>query len=459
MKFAFILFLVIHFSLFSFANEENRYPKIVQIKIIQENDSIAFGTGFFIAPDTVVTNFHVIANFKQFVAKHIFFANARTGEFIPFTEIIALSAKDDLAVLRTDNYKAQSFYPIKQEAPKEESKKNLWVYSPGFLNNHFLVSRGVLNNDTEIRNTNHYGLQRGRSGSPVFLKKDHSMIGVITASSETNHLYFTPISSLRELLSRPFLSSPCVTYGCIEREKINMILQAEQGDNQAQYRLGLMYEQGDSRFPLNVKESFKWYQKASAQRHINAQFELGVLLLTHPDLHYNSTNEAFQWLYKAASKGEINAQFTLGLMYYNGHDDLDQDIKQAMHWWSIASDNNHTGARFHLALAIEKHGDPSKINKAVTLYEQASSEGHHQAALNLGNIYYYGQEDMIPKDIEKALFYWEKAYKQGSLRAPFHLGMFYHTNYDPHNSSKWFYLAKEREYCYKTRSCPTAEIQ
>jgi uncharacterized protein len=53
-------------------------------------------------------------------------------------------------------------------------------------------------------------------------------------------------------------------------------LQAEQGDANAQFKLGLMYYNGEG-VPEDDAEAVKWYRKAAEQGLAGAQFNLGVM--------------------------------------------------------------------------------------------------------------------------------------------------------------------------------------
>ncbi len=50
---------------------------------------------------------------------------------------------------------------------------------------------------------------------------------------------------------------------------------AAEGDSDAQYNLGLVYESGESR-PRNLAEAAKWYRKAAERGHVKAQIGLGA---------------------------------------------------------------------------------------------------------------------------------------------------------------------------------------
>jgi TPR repeat protein len=49
---------------------------------------------------------------------------------------------------------------------------------------------------------------------------------------------------------------------------------AEQGDAQAQYNLGIMYDNGQD-VPQDYTAAASWYRKAAEQGHAQAQFNLG----------------------------------------------------------------------------------------------------------------------------------------------------------------------------------------
>ena len=81
---------------------------------------------------------------------------------------------------------------------------------------------------------------------------------------------------------------------------------AELGDVEAQYNLGVMYDEGTS----------------VAQ-------DLG---------------KAADWYRRAAEQGFVDAQANLGMMYYQGQG-VRRDHEQAAHWLQLAADNGDTEAR------------------------------------------------------------------------------------------------------------------
>jgi TPR repeat protein len=70
---------------------------------------------------------------------------------------------------------------------------------------------------------------------------------------------------------------------------------AEAGDAESQYTIGIQYERGQFGFPQDLFEAAKWYRKAAIQGHAGAQLYLGVFLAqgqgVEPDIV-----EAYKWI-------------------------------------------------------------------------------------------------------------------------------------------------------------------
>jgi len=120
---------------------------------------------------------------------------------------------------------------------------------------------------------------------------------------------------------------------------------AESGDVEAQFNLGLMFDQGQG-VPQNYAEAIKWYRKAADQGHVDAQYLLGTMYIQGQGVPQNYT-EATMWLKKAAEQGLTDAQFILGGMYFHGQGVL-KNLQTAYVWWSIASENGDKTSKKNL---------------------------------------------------------------------------------------------------------------
>ncbi len=97
---------------------------------------------------------------------------------------------------------------------------------------------------------------------------------------------------------------------------------AEGGDPQAQFGLGLLYEQGDG-VPPDLEQAARWYERAAEGGHTLAQ--------------------AAQWYARAAGQGNAQAQFNLGVAYEHGQG-VPMDLGTAAYWYSQAANQGYVRA-------------------------------------------------------------------------------------------------------------------
>jgi len=110
---------------------------------------------------------------------------------------------------------------------------------------------------------------------------------------------------------------------------------AEQGDAEAQFQVGAMYEAG-----LGVLKSYaesgKWYLKAAAQGVAEAQYELGVRYYEYGKNAKTNYTTAFSWFFKAANQGFVPAQYNVAVMYALGQG-VPLEKVEAQKWFNIAA--------------------------------------------------------------------------------------------------------------------------
>ena len=80
---------------------------------------------------------------------------------------------------------------------------------------------------------------------------------------------------------------------------------ADQGDAQAQYNLGILYENGQG-VQQNDAEAVKWYGKAAEQGYGDAQFNLGHMFVKGLGVPQNYV-QAHMWFNLAAMAGDQGA--------------------------------------------------------------------------------------------------------------------------------------------------------
>ena len=109
---------------------------------------------------------------------------------------------------------------------------------------------------------------------------------------------------------------------------------ADQGDAQAQFNLGLMYDLGQG-IPEDDAEAAAWYRKAADQGIAGAQYNLGLMYRNGDGVPRDFT-QAAAWYRKAADQGHAFAQYTLGLSYAYGLG-VPRDYVEAHKWHALAA--------------------------------------------------------------------------------------------------------------------------
>jgi hypothetical protein len=96
---------------------------------------------------------------------------------------------------------------------------------------------------------------------------------------------------------------------------------ADQGNADAQYILGVMYERGKGVLK-DPEQAAAWHRKAAEKGISNAQFNLAAMYAEGRGVPKDD-QQAMAWYRKAAEQGDAEAQFSLGQMY-----DSDQGLSK-----------------------------------------------------------------------------------------------------------------------------------
>ena len=185
---------------------------------------------------------------------------------------------------------------------------------------------------------------------------------------------------------------------------------AEQGEREAQKKLGYRYYSGDG-VSQDMTEVVKWYRLAAEQGSALAQCNLG-------NCYYNGEGvdkdmaQAVKWYRAAAEQGNAQAQCNLGNCYYYGKG-VGKDMAQAMKWYRAAAEQGNILAQNNLGNCYYYGRGVSKdMTQAVKWYRAAADRGEPLAQCNLGNCYFLGSG--VGKDLKKAMKWYRLAAEQGN---------------------------------------------
>lgn len=121
---------------------------------------------------------------------------------------------------------------------------------------------------------------------------------------------------------------------------------AKAGDSDAQFKVGLMYANGQG-VSKNDIEAVRWYRLAAGQGNAKAQNRLGRLYDDGESVP-KDTIEAVKWYRLAADQGYSVAQYNLGRMYEEGQG-IPKNIEEATKWYHLATVQGDADAKKRLA--------------------------------------------------------------------------------------------------------------
>lgn len=122
---------------------------------------------------------------------------------------------------------------------------------------------------------------------------------------------------------------------------------AKNGNSDAQYRIGIMFLEGQGMTPNPVDAAY-WFRKAAQNGHAPSQFEIAYCfdkgIGVQPDERI-----AAEWFWRAAEQGDPDAAFYLAQMYRDGRG-MQQNTEKARKYFTIAAEAGLSEARQELEL-------------------------------------------------------------------------------------------------------------
>ena len=138
---------------------------------------------------------------------------------------------------------------------------------------------------------------------------------------------------------------------------------ADQGNVDAQYKLGVMFANGEG-VKQDYVQAVKWFRLAADHGHAGGQFNLGFMYGTGLGVPQDDV-QAVKWYRLAADQGYARAQFNLGLMYAKG-EGVPEDNVQAHKWFNLAGAGGDEGGRKYRDIVATKM-TPAQIAEAQRL--------------------------------------------------------------------------------------------
>jgi TPR repeat protein len=223
------------------------------------------------------------------------------------------------------------------------------------------------------------------------------------------------------------IALPGVTFATSDEETVRLLKRdADQGNANAQGRLGYFYETGRGGLAKDDREAARLYRLAADQGNASARNNLGGLYRDGRGGLTKDDREALRLFKLAADQGNAYGQLNLGLFNRDGRGGLSKDDREAARLFKLAADQAQADARVNLGYFYETgHGGLAKDDgEAVRLYRLAADQGNATAQSNLG-VFYRDGRGGLAKDDREALRLFKLAADQGNPYGQNHLGGFY----------------------------------
>lgn len=122
----------------------------------------------------------------------------------------------------------------------------------------------------------------------------------------------------------------------------SMMRLAEEGDAEAQYKVGIAYCLGHDGVAVDYGEAAAWFRKAVDLGFLPAKRELGIMHLTGDGVEVDAA-KAYAYLSEAAKAMDPNAMYHLALMYEQGVG-VEVDLYEAVKLLAYAAGVGYPGA-------------------------------------------------------------------------------------------------------------------
>ena len=196
-------------------------------------------------------------------------------------------------------------------------------------------------------------------------------------------------------------------------------INAQEGDPESQYCLGLCYFYGKYS-TRSLSKAMKWVEKSTDQNHAPAEYFLATCYVN--GFEVQTDLEVAEQLYrKAAESGYALAQNAMGVMC-NSYGKFNP--KESVEWFRKSAEQNCAPAQYNLCYCIYSGISASPdIEEFIYWLEKSAAQGYILSRYNLALFYITGPENY--KDVDKGLGRLEELVSEGYAPALYNLAEYY----------------------------------
>ena len=223
------------------------------------------------------------------------------------------------------------------------------------------------------------------------------------------------------------IALPGVTFATSDEETVRLLKRdADQGDANAQGRLGYFYQTGRGGLAKDDREALRLFKLAADQGNAYGQQNLGVFFRDGRGGLAKDDREAARLFKLAADQGNASARVSLGYFYESGRGGFAKDDREAARLYKLAADQGNAAGQNNLGVLYRdgRGGLAKDDREALRLFNLASDQGNAYGQQNLGVFYRDGRGGLAKDDREAARLF-KLAADQGNADARVSLGYFY----------------------------------
>src|SRR5216683_2788730 len=223
------------------------------------------------------------------------------------------------------------------------------------------------------------------------------------------------------------IALPGVTFAISDEETVRLLKHdADQGNANAQGRLGYFYETGRGGLAKDDREALRLFKLAADQGNAYGQLNLGLFYRDGRGGLSKDDREAARLFKLAADQTQADARVNLGYFYETGHGGLAKDDREAVRLYRLAADQGNATAQSNLGVFYRdgRGGITKDDREALRLFKLAADQGNPYGQNNLGGLYRDGGGGLAQDDREAARLY-KLAADQGSAAGQNYLGVLY----------------------------------
>src|SRR5216683_107370 len=201
------------------------------------------------------------------------------------------------------------------------------------------------------------------------------------------------------------IALPGVTFAISDEETVRLLKHdADQGNANAQGRLGYFYETGRGGLAKDDREALRLFKLAADQGNAYGQLNLGLFYRDGRGGLSKDDREAARLFKLAADQTQADARVNLGYFYETGHGGLAKDDHEAVRLYRLAADQGNAAGQTYLGVLYRdgRGGLTKDEREAARLFKLASDQNYAYGQQNLGIFYRDGRGGLTMDDREAA---------------------------------------------------------